>query len=424
MNLNLLPHQFELLKDTTTPILGMVAGYGSGKTYAVCRKAVQLSLLNPGCDGIITEPNFPLLDQILIPDLKAALDEFQVDYTYTNGYFNLVIHGQKSRIIPKSMESWERLIGINAAYVILDEFDTTKMETALKAYQKLLGRLRVGNVRQMVIVSTPEGFSAMHQIFVTDANSKKRLIHASTLDNYHLPREYIETMIQNYPKELIEAYLNGKFVNLTQGSVYRFLREQNDTFREDQNTDCHLMVDFNVGQMSALIGLFKDQKLYIVKEFSGYLDTPALIQAIKEYLIKTDPKHSRRIVVYPDASGKNRTQIDGAVTNHKLLKAEGWTIRVNPTNPRVQDRVNTVNARLENHTQDGGDGVRLFVNIQMCPELVKGLEQQVYDKGKPDKTQGVDHLLDALGYGVCSLMPMTTSKIARKRESFAPRVNE
>ena len=377
-------------------------------------------MLNPGCDSIITEPNFPLLTQILIPEIKKALQEFNIPYEYraADSIFELRLPGHKgvTRIICKSMEGYERLIGISASHVTLDEFDTAKTELAYNAYLKLLGRLRVGNVRQMIVVSTPEGFKAFYRIFVeenvpgTKSAQSKRLIRAKTTDNYHLPEDYIETMRQQYPAELIDAYLNGEFVNLTQGMVYNhYDRSLHDTFANDTQADTlHIGVDFNVGKMSAVVGIFKDQKIYAVNEFKDYLDTPALIKAIEERYPKQE------IIVYPDASGKNRASNDANTSNHKLLHQAGFKVRVNPRNPGVQTRVNTVQARLMSASGD----THLYVNVQVCPELVKGLEQQVYLNGEPDKTHGTDHMLDALGYMVSFLLPLTVNAKVRKKAVY------
>ncbi len=59
---------------------------------------------------------------------------------------------------------------------------------------------------------------------------------------------------------------------------------------------------------------------------------------------------------------------------------------------------------------------RLFVNIRNCPQLVKGLEQQGYDvTGAPDKASGLDHALDAAGYLVHFLFPITGKATATIR---------
>ena len=385
----------------------MVSGFGAGKTFSVARKAVDLAVKNPGCDGIVTEPNFPLLQQILIPELKAALDFFSIKYEYKAGenIFYCDIGGIETRIIAKSMETYERLIGINAAWVILDEFDTAKPEIAYNAYIKLLGRIRVGNVRQMVIVSTPEGYRAMYRIFVEEVSEEKRLIRAKTTDNYHLPQDYINTMRSQYPAELIDAYLNGEFTNLTSGSVYtQYDRSLNDTAQEDPGVgDIHIGIDFNVSAMSAIACRILDQKAYAVDEFIGLFDTPELVKVLEEKYA------GRKVYVYPDAAGNQRKSVQASETDIKLLRQAGFVVRANSKNPGIMDRVNSLNSLFCNANGDR----RCFVNTIKCPTLTKALEQQAYDENTkmPDKKNGHDNNgIDALGYLVSFLFPMSFTR--------------
>lgn len=405
--LKLLPHQFQLIQDNTTRILGLVSGFGAGKTYAVARKAVMLAMDNPGCDGIITEPNVPLLSQILIPELKAALEYFEIPFEFKkqDGIFICMIEGKETRIIAKSMENYERLVGINAAWVIMDEFDTAKTELAYNAYIKLLGRIRVGNIRQMVIVSTPEGYRAMYKIFVEENDPSKRLIKAKTTDNYHLPQDYIDTMKAQYPAELIEAYINGEFTNLTSGTVYtQFDRTLNDTAREDDGiSDLHIGIDFNVGAMSAVVCHVKDQKAYAVAEHTDLFDTPELIEVLERTY------SGRNVYVYPDAAGSQRKSVQATQSDINLLKQAGFTVRVNPRNPAIMDRVHSVNSMYCNANGER----RLFVNTSLCPKLTKATEQQAYDDNTkmPDKKNGHDNKgIDALGYLVSFLFPVRATR--------------
>jgi hypothetical protein len=410
--LSFLPHQYQLITDTETKILGMCAGFGSGKTYSLARKAVSLAVANPGDDIIVTEPNFPLLTQILIPELKAAFKDFHIEANYKSGdgifYSNIYDPATKtykeSRMICKSMENWEKLIGISAAAVLMDEADVAKPDVAYNAFLKLLGRIRVGNVRQMVIASTPEGFGFLYRVFIEEMDASKRLIQASTYDNPYLPPDYIRTMKQQYPEELIEAYLRGKFTNLASGTVYNsYDRVLNDSAYEDDGTSPLLIgMDFNVQKMAAVVAQMKDEKIYVFDEFFGFLDTPAIIKAIE------DKYPNRDIIVYPDAAGQSRQTTDASQTNHRLLRAAGFRVIVDSRNPSVMDRVNTVNARFKNADNDR----RLFVNSKYCPELIKCLEQQSYNENTklPDKTRDTDHMTDALGYLVTKLMPLTFSR--------------
>ena len=48
-----------------------------------------------------------------------------------------------------------------------------------------------------------------------------------------------------------------------------------------------------------------------------------------------------------------------------------------------------------------------MVNSEKCPELAGNLEQLTYDNnGMPDKTSGLDHLIDAATYPIAFELPI------------------
>lgn len=402
-----LPHQVELFNDITTKILGMAAGYGSGKSWSAARKAVQLMLLNPGCDGIFTEPTIPLLVKIAYPELEAALSEAGLKYRFVkqDKIYYVRVKGRTTRIICESMENYPRLIGVNAAWIVCDEFDTSKQLIAIAAFQKLLGRLRAGAVRQFVIVSTPEGFRAMYQIFITEADNEKRLIKARTADNTHLPADFIDTLRKQYPAELIEAYLNGEFVNLTSGTIYYAYDVAKNRSRATVQPGDTLYVgmDFNVQHMSATVRVLRpaeDGNTYphVVSEFVDLFDTQDMIEHLK---VRYGGRHI--INIYPDSSGKNRKSTDASTSDIAMLEDAGFNVHYTEANPAVRSRINAVNAMFCN----GLGERRCFVNDQECPNLSRALQYQVYDdKGQPDKTSGFDHICDGFGYDIAYNFPI------------------
>ncbi len=208
----------------------------------------------------------------------------------------------------------------------------------------------------------------------------------STYSNPHLPSDYIQGLIDLYPSQLIEAYLNGEFVNLVSGAVYPcFNRDEAHTDREIKSGEpLHLGMDFNVGKMSAIV--FVDG-LNIVDELIGYYDTPDLINAIK------DKYEGHKIYVYPDAAGKARNTTGATTSDHKLLKIAGFTVRALKANPLIKERVQSCNKVIS----DGS----LKINTKKCPLTTEAIEQQIYKGGIPDKSQDLDHPVDALGYRVC-----------------------
>ena len=284
-------------------------------------------------------------------------------------------------------------IGLNLAWVLADEIDTVTPTIASRAFPKILGRLRSGNVRQFGVASTPEGFRWMWKTFGSDEakdREDRRLIKMKTIDNPHLPKDFIERLEANYDPSLLQAYLNGEFTNLTAGQVYdRFNRGVHVSTKtyNFENEPLRVGVDFNIGNMSAVVGVKSADKLIIIDEVTGIHDTDALAQEIQR-------RHPEKtIYVYPDASGGNRST-NATRTDIAILESYGFSNQSPKSNPPVRDRVASVQAILEN----GQGKVRLEI-ASCCRRLIECLELQSYtEKGEPDKEAGYDHVNDALGY--------------------------
>jgi hypothetical protein len=390
------PGQLAFVDDTATQILGISAGYGAGKTRALCAKAVMLAAANQGFIGAVMEPTGPLIRDIWQNDFDNFLEAYDIPYTFRASplpEYTLHLPGGDTKILCRSFENYGRIIGLNLAWVLCDEIDTVTPNIANKAFPKILGRLRSGNVRQFAAASTPEGFRWMWNTFGSDdakARADRHLIKMRTVDNPHLPPDFIERLQANYDPSLLKAYLDGEFVNLTTGQVYdRFDRSKHilATMPDISNEPLRVGVDFNVGNMSAVIAIRQGSSLLVVDEISGAHDTDALAQSIKSRY----PAH--RIYVYPDASGGNRST-NAAQTDIQILESYGMSNQSPRSNPPVRDRVAAVQALLEN----GKGQVRLQI-ANGCRKVIECLELQSYnEKGEPDKDAGYDHMNDALGY--------------------------
>ena len=390
------PGQLAFVDDSNTQILGISAGYGAGKTRALCAKAVMLAAVNQGFIGAVMEPTGPLIRDIWQNDFENFLEAYEIPYTFRASplpEYMLHLPGGDTKILCRSFENWSRIIGLNLAWVLADEIDTVTPSIANKAFPKILGRLRAGNVRQFGAASTPEGFRWMWTTFGSEQakdRQDRKLIKMRSADNPHLPPDFIERLEANYDPNLLKAYLDGEFVNLTTGTVYdRFDRTKHvissvpDTDREP----LRIGVDFNVGNMSAIVGVKLANNLLVIDEISGAHDTDALAQQIKARY------PTRRIYIYPDASGGNRST-NATQTDIQILESYGMSNQSPRANPPVRDRVAAVQALLEN----GKGQVRLQVS-HTCKRLIECLELQCYtEKGDPDKDAGHDHMNDALGY--------------------------
>lgn len=159
----------------------------------------------------------------------------------------------------------------------------------------------------------------------------------------------------------------------------------------------YIGMDFNVEHMAATCAKYLDGKLYVFKEYHDFLDTPVLIETIR-----FDFPHDK-IICFPDATGIKRGSADAGTSDIALLRKAGFSVRARSRNPFIKDRVAAVNNAFNKK--------KLFIDCDRCPELTEALEQQVYaNNGMPDKTAGLDHIVDAIGYMIAYLMPVRELK--------------
>ena len=392
---NLLPHQAQFCEDMDHRKLALVCGFGAGKTHALISKSCILAAHNIGEVSAIFEPTSPMLRDILQRTMNDLLEEWQIPYTFRASplpEYNLEFEEGSHTILLRTMLTYQRLRGQNLCAVGFDEADTIPKREAENAMNMALARLRSGKVQQFYATTTPEGHGWAFDTFERNKKSDTGLIQARTKDNPFLPESFIESLEENYPPQLIKAYLLGQWVNLTSGQVYdRFSREHHviNNKPDIEHQVLRIGIDFNVMNTNAVIGIKQGNKLIIFDEISKQNDTDALAQEI------TRRYPHNRILVYPDASGSQRSTINASKTDIAILESYGFSSMALKSNPFIKDRVATVNALLQN-----GKGERRLEIHASCSRLIECLELQSYDEktGDPDKQNGYDHHNDALGY--------------------------
>lgn len=399
-----LPHKYR----------AFVAGFGSGKTWVgcagLCRHAWEFPRVNAGYFA----PSFPQIRDIFYPTVEEVAHDWglRVEIMEANKEVHFYSGKQyRTTVICRSMDRPQAIVGFKIGHALVDELDVMAAAKAEQAWRKIIARMRYkadGLKNGVDVTTTPEGFKFTYQQFVKALRDKPSLVNlygliqASTYDNAkNLPADYIPSLYDSYPKQLIDAYLRGLFVNLMSGSVYPdFDRVLNHSSESMQEAEPLLIgMDFNRLHMAAVVYVLRDGLPVAVDEITDGRDTPYMARLFKERY--RDKGHA--VTVYPDASGQNSSSKNASESDLSILREHGLTVRVNSTNPAVADRINAVNSLILN-----GQGVRrLKVNTLRCPKLTEALEQQSYDKnGQPDKSSGVDHVIDAAGYPVAYQWPI------------------
>jgi phage terminase large subunit len=390
--------QFKYINHTAK-FPALVAGFGAGKTEAAVLRCIIGKLRNPSTNRGFYEPTYDLIRMIAWPRFEEVLTNLEIPYKLYKSPLNYIDLGRHGQIIFRSMENINRIIGYEHADADIDELDTLKASDAGAAFRAIMARNRQikpdGSPNTIGVTTTPEGFKFVYQTWKKDPKPDFVIIQAPTASNPHLPADYLDNLKAIYPSQLLQAYTQGEFVNLTQGTVYTgFDRVRNNSTETIQEYDQLLVgMDFNVTNMSAVIYVLRGEVYHAVEELCGIYDTPSMITALKERYLH------HNVAIYPDASGGSRKTVDASISDISLLESAGYTIRVNKKNPFIKDRVMATNSAFESGT--------LMINCERCQELAGNFEQLSYDaNGNPDKTSGLDHLIDAATYPIAYELPI------------------
>lgn len=387
-----------------------VGGFGSGKTEALIQRAMRLKWQYPKQNIAYYLPTYDLVKQIGYPRFEGFMQRARIRYSLNQSDHVIRING-RGKIIFRTLDNPARIVGYEVADSLIDELDTLKTEDARTCWRQIIARNRQkkpdGSPNTVAVGTTPEGFRLVYQQWKQRPAPGYELIRASTYSNAHnLPEDYIASLQAIYPPQLLAAYLEGEFVNLTSGSVYpNFCRVRNHTGETIRPGEAlHIGQDFNVYNCTSIVCVIRDGKPVALDELTGIRDTPAVCETIKQRF----PGH--HVTIYPDASGQSNKTVNASLSDLQILRDAGFSICVNSANPLVKDRVAAMNGSILN----GNGERRLLVNTEKCPTLTECLEQQVYDKnGEPDKSDGKDHAPDALGYFISYRWPIVRPVISR-----------
>ncbi len=386
------------------PFPAFVGGYGAGKSQALVIRLLLLKLRHARLDVGYFAPSFDLIRLIAWPRFAATLSEWGIEHRLNRSERTLSL-ATGGRILFRSMDVPDSIVGFEIADAGIDELDTLKESHARDAWNRIVARCRQtkpdGAPNSAAVATTPEGFRFVYRLWRAEQRPGYRLITAPTRSNPFLPKGYIDNLRATYPPQLLDAYLEGRFVNLTSGAVYPdFSRSLNHADAEIRPGEpVHAGIDFNVGNCTAIIAVVRDGLPVIAGEWTGVRDTPALARLLKENYL--DRGHA--VTVYPDASGAGHRSVNASASDIQILKDHRLGIVAGPVNPPVKDRIAAVNALI----LDGDGKRRLAIDSGRCPTLVECLEQQIYTTGgEPDKSAGRDHAPDALGYLIHARWPL------------------
>lgn len=404
--IKVLPHQ-KRMQESDKEFVGLVAGYGAGKTHSLIQVAVdrmmQYSYLGSKNVGLFTEPTGNMIHDILEPKLFLFLSDIGMEYSYNKTYRELKTKYGMVRL--RSGENHDRLPGAEYSFVCIDEFDKMQSYKDQKGLiQQIVARTRVkGTYAQKFIATTPEPGRYAEDFFTRGDLSNKQLIQARTSDNPWLPSWYLDNLRSAFDEELLKAYFDGQFVSIRKGmAYYMFDRDKhliNQNYMESLFNKLILSFDFNVSPMTISIIIEMDGRSYVIGEYYQHgSNTRKACNWVKDNILKFRDTSNMEVDIYGDATGKNRST-QSNISNYQIidevLKPMVGTlnIKVPRANPAVIDRINAFNNAFDK------DLLKIYSG---CEHLIKDVEKvQFTEDGRNiDKKSNpnLTHISDALGY--------------------------
>jgi hypothetical protein len=399
--------QFFMLEDKYALFCG---GFGVGKSETMANCAVRDAMHSSDSLIALYEPTYDLIRLIMAPRMEEKLQALGVRYKY-NKTENIIYTSSAGigDFVLRTLENPARIVGYESYRAHVDEIDILTKDKAKLAWQKIIARNRqrprgiVKPFNRVSAYSTPEGFKFAYETWKKSPARGYRMIQAPTASNPFLPDDYVDGLRASYPPQLIEAYLNGEFVNLTQGAVYPCFdrKESVKPCPINPSLPLHIGMDFNVLPMSASV--HQEQpggEIWCVGEIClKSSNTHEMADEIvrrfgRESFDPSKPDLSH-ITIYPDPAGTQQKTSAQGKTDISILRDKGLKVIHMNAHPTIRDRVNYVNGWLLNGLKER----RYFIDPS-CATVIECFEQLVYDPntGQPDKKSGTDHMPDSIGY--------------------------
>jgi hypothetical protein len=337
--------QWEFMNDLKTKFLHLSAGYGFGKTRTLCYKLLDLSIRNAPHPGGLVVPSYSDFTR----DVKVALEDIfhenKIDAKFHGAEHSYKLPWTKGKLYVATAE--KKIRGPNWAYAGINEVTLISLER----YREVVGRVRIkgADFPQIVSSGTPEGIaSEYYAIFAENPWANSRILYGDTRENAHnLEPTYIQSLLDSYPKQLIDAYLKGLWVNLTGNRFYYSYDSKNNEQenKPDENLPFLIAMDFNVDPLTCSIWQQWGNKFIgideIVLEGGEGFKTENMVKALA-----ARGYDKRNSVICPDPAGKNRNT--SGKTDVEILRDNyGFTVHVKAAAPRFRERQINMNNLFE-----------------------------------------------------------------------------
>ena len=369
----------------------LVGGYGCGKTHIGALRSIWSSSFSAPIPALYVSPTYKQAKKTVVISIKEILSRAGVRYRYNKTDHEFFIPGWNGTIWIASGDEPESLKGPNLATAGIDEPFLMKEEIL----SVVLSRLRHpdARLRELFLTGTPEQLNWGYELAQNvDGRYDLGTVIGRTADNVHLPGQFVAMLERAFDENQRAAYMEGRFVNLVAGRVYRHFERSMVVERAvPQGTVVMAGIDFNVDYLTA-------ELFFVAGAGVHFFDEIRLSDATTFELAERLHERFPGITVFPDPSGRDR-RTSSLASDFTILRDKGFRVEARPAHPPVRSRVNAVN-RL---CREG-----LLTVSPKCAHLLRDMDLVRWRNGEIDKVTNpaLTHASDAAGYAVEKLFPV------------------
>lgn len=341
-------------------------------------------------------PTFAMARELMWDELLSNIPAAWVKKTHESRLEIRLINGVKIQL--KGADRPDTLRGRGVDFLVLDEFQDFRPNV----WGEVLYPTLTTTKGKAFIIGTPKSFNHFYQLWRNGQIARNRRDFKwfswqfKTITSPFFPPSEIAAARKNLDPRTFRQEFEASFESMSGRVYYAFDRNAN-VGKYPFNPRLPIIVgqDFNVDPMSSVIMQQQPNgEVWIVDEiyFPGSNTAEVADELDRRYF-----KYKKSISIYPDPAGANRASSRGE-NDLDVFREKGYRKLIYPKkHPLVADRVAAVNSMFR--SADGT--VRLFVD-EKCRHLIESMEQTIYKPGTPivDKSQGAEHMADALGYPI------------------------
>lgn len=367
---------FERTFNATKPIIIHRGGARSSKSISILQYIIWRVTNEPNCKVLITRKTMPALR---ITSMKDTIDLLKLygyyqhfDHSLTNNI--LTYRPNNSSILFLSIDNPERIKSSEFNVIFMEEANEFSYNDYMILKTRLSSYTNIGN--KLIIALNPTDAFSWIKTLVIDKDNDYVEIVSNYKDNPFLSKEYIEILLSTKNEHYQRVYVDGEW-GILEGVIFTNWKEY-DTLPQSEETI--YAIDFGFTDETACVEIGFTPDGVTIKEllYRSGMTNNDLITWIKNNLIPGR-------IVYGDSAEPQR-----------IVEIQKEGIYIRPALKGADSIRKSIDTVLSNQLLVDSGSINLIKELRSY----QWAKDRITGKFKNEPSDGFDHLISALRYGI------------------------